>query len=193
VPLAGLEPAHRASETRVTSTYRGGAPRRASGGNRNRFLRVSSTAPLPRHREGTERAKHRAGIEPALRALQARALPLGDRCAFRCEDSNLDRWSQRPASYRWTTPDRSRHSGSNRARSHTRRAGRATVTLTALVERTGIEPAAAALQVQLAPVEHASPIEPDQQGVRRESNPILREPHSRVRPLHYAHHEERAP
>jgi hypothetical protein len=28
-----------------------------------------------------------------------------------------------------------------------------------------------------------------QSGVRRESNPILREPHSRVRPLHYAHHE----
>ena len=48
VPPAGFEPAHRASETRVTSTYRG--------------------------------VEHRAGIEPALRALQARALPLGDRC-----------------------------------------------------------------------------------------------------------------
>jgi hypothetical protein len=37
------------------------------------------------------------------------------------------------------------------------RACRAADTVTAIVERTGIEPAAAALQVQLAPLVHASP------------------------------------
>ena len=79
VPPAGFEPAHRASEARVTSTY---------GGERSdveaKLVRESN--PVIRFRRpesdpSTEphSTEHRAGVEPAIRALQARALPLGDR------------------------------------------------------------------------------------------------------------------
>ncbi len=154
VPLAGLEPARRASETRVTSTCRGAyrATRRGA---------CSQTRVPP------------AGLEPACSAL-------GPRCRFRCDleggarhgasggnrtrvsrfaGACLTTWrpmqgsgarirtsiagakTRRPSI--WTTPERSsRHSGSNRAFSHTRRACRAAVTVTAESEGCveGIEP-----------------------------------------------------
>jgi hypothetical protein len=125
------------SENPVSSpagrTRRCDARDRAPGGDRTHVPRVAGACLatwLPVHSSGARTRTSMAGIK-----------------------------DQGPAVGRHLSASWSRHSGSNRALSHTRRACRAAVTMTAIqiVERTGIEPAAAALQVQLAPLAHASP------------------------------------
>ena len=134
---------------------------RAFGWTRTRNLRVRTAAPFPtrpRRRSSSGNRTLPSGLEdPSPSHRPSHRAPCGNRTrdprfAGACLAAWLPVQSWTRSSIVW-----SRHSGSNRAFSLTMRACRAADTVTAIVERTGIEPAAAALQVQLAPLEHASP------------------------------------
>ena len=62
-------------------------------GNRTRVsgVRIRFPRQLEERDAGTPGIERRAGVEPGAR--------------FRCEDSNLDGWCQRPGSCHWTTPE----------------------------------------------------------------------------------------
>lgn len=153
------------SSTCTTSPRRRRARRRSAIARSTPDRRSDLRDPGPIHRPS-----HRASGGTRTRVARFAGVCLcrsGYRCMsqFRCKDSNLDVWCQRPASYHWTTPDRwGRHPGSNRAFSRTRRACRAAVTMTANIE-----------------------------GVRRESNPFPRESQTRMQPVQHAHHERHEP
>ena len=83
MPLAGLEPALRASEARVTSTYRGGIPpRRSSPGNRT--LPPGLEDPGPSHRS-SHRSSHRASGGSRTREARFAGACLATRPPMRSE------------------------------------------------------------------------------------------------------------
>lgn len=122
----------------------GSRPRTEAAVHREQLVRESNPAARcrrPGSDPSTEPSSIRRESNPRIRALHARALPLGHRCT----ETTASRAATRSRTEPSRLPCERAVPRAPQRRSKT------------FVERTGIEPAAAALQVQLAPLEHASP------------------------------------